>query len=204
MCVLCNILLLLLQEVVTRAYVLVGLAGHTATYRTWAKLLSRSLLGRCWQSSSGVPSCFVSRDVCVCVWVGSDLAFTLLYILGHGYISNPVSTSRQTTVQVKYGTLVILSCNSPQTNSIIPLFTFALHPSWPVMVCAFLLHQHHKRSGMRRGERGGEGKGQPPSPCTHTPNLLQLHLLHLPTANGQTHAPVNPNIASTTLVHTQI
>lgn len=96
--------------------------------------------------------------------------------------------------------LANLSYNPPQTNCSIclSLLTFAFHPSWPVMVCAFLLHQHHKRSGVRRGERGGEGKGQPPSPCTHTPNLLQLHLLHLPTANGQTHAPVNSNIASTT------
>ncbi|KAK3879098.1 hypothetical protein Pcinc_016307 [Petrolisthes cinctipes] len=88
----------------------------------------------------------------------------------------------ETSLKVSFGALL----------AVLVWCTFLL-----LMVCAFLLHQHHKRSGVRRGERGGEGKGQPPSPSAHTtPNLLQLHLLHLPMANGQTHAPVNPNIAN--------
>lgn len=38
-----NIPLLLLQEGVTRAFVLMDLADHIATYQTWVKLLSRFL-----------------------------------------------------------------------------------------------------------------------------------------------------------------
>ncbi|KAK3852262.1 hypothetical protein Pcinc_041146 [Petrolisthes cinctipes] len=75
-----------------------------------------------------------------------------------------------------------------------------------LLVCAFLLHQHHRRSSLRRGagdgrEAGGtqvEGdKGHVPhcpSP-PQTPNLLELQLLKPPRANGQPAWISNPNIA---------
>ncbi|KAK3863954.1 hypothetical protein Pcinc_030318, partial [Petrolisthes cinctipes] len=81
-----------------------------------------------------------------------------------------------------------------------------------LLVCAFLLHQHHKRSGMRRSDTatenkggGGTGKGEPPPPpCAHTPNLLQLQLLHPPTANGRTPSATNPNIADVDVLQVEV
>lgn len=83
----------------------------------------------------------------------------------------------------------------------------------PVLVCAFLLHQHHRRSSIRRGTGDGreaaagstqveEGdKNQvphctsPPQTTTHTISLLELQLLKPPRANGQPAWISNPNIA---------
>ncbi|XP_045129226.1 putative neural-cadherin 2 isoform X2 [Portunus trituberculatus] len=67
-----------------------------------------------------------------------------------------------------------------------------------LLVCAFLLHQHHKRSALRKcGElKNDSGKEQPATPCIHTPNLLELQLLQPPRANGQpAWTSKNPSIA---------
>ncbi|KAK4293598.1 hypothetical protein Pmani_033723 [Petrolisthes manimaculis] len=78
-------------------------------------------------------------------------------------------------------------------------------PTHPVLVCAFLLHQHHRRSSLRRGAGDGREAGTQvegdkghvphcPSP-PQTPNLLELQLLKPPRANGQPAWISNPNIA---------
>ncbi|KAG7163365.1 neural-cadherin 2-like 1, partial [Homarus americanus] len=70
-----------------------------------------------------------------------------------------------------------------------------------LLICAFLLHQHHKRSAVRRGMAGEvkENSGvkeETSPPSTHTPNLLELQLLKPPKANGQpAWTTKNPNIA---------
>ncbi|XP_071515440.1 putative neural-cadherin 2 isoform X1 [Panulirus ornatus] len=69
-----------------------------------------------------------------------------------------------------------------------------------LLICAFLLHQHHKRSALRRGMtaevKDNSVKEQSSSPSSHTPNLLELQLLQPPRANGQpAWTTVNPNIA---------
>ncbi|XP_050723500.1 putative neural-cadherin 2 isoform X2 [Eriocheir sinensis] len=69
-----------------------------------------------------------------------------------------------------------------------------------LLVCAFLLHQHHRRSALRRGMADAKDttvdcKGQVSPPCSHTPNLLELQLLKPPRANGQPAWARNPNIA---------
>lgn len=69
-----------------------------------------------------------------------------------------------------------------------------------LLICAFLLHQHHRRSSLRRGMADGKdstmnGKDQASTPCNHTPNLLELKLLKPPKANGQPAWTKNPNIA---------
>ncbi|XP_071516704.1 putative neural-cadherin 2 [Panulirus ornatus] len=73
-----------------------------------------------------------------------------------------------------------------------------------LLLCAFLLHQHHRRSTLRRG--GGAPGKHSNAPCKEpvsstgaggrTPNLLELQLLKPPGANG-TQPPwtKNPNIA---------
>ncbi|XP_069195930.1 putative neural-cadherin 2 [Procambarus clarkii] len=70
-----------------------------------------------------------------------------------------------------------------------------------LLICAFLLHQHHKRSALRRGVaaagvKEATGKEAPSPSCPHTPNLLELQLLKPPRANGQpAWTSRNPNIA---------
>ncbi|XP_037774593.1 neural-cadherin-like [Penaeus monodon] len=69
-----------------------------------------------------------------------------------------------------------------------------------LLICAFLLHQHHRRSALRRGmadvkENVMNCKEQAAAPCSHTPNLLELKLLKPPKANGQPAWSKNPNIA---------
>ncbi|XP_071548441.1 LOW QUALITY PROTEIN: putative neural-cadherin 2 [Panulirus ornatus] len=69
-----------------------------------------------------------------------------------------------------------------------------------LLMCAFLLHQHHRRSALRRGmadvkESVITCKEQASAPCNHTPNLLELKLLKPPKANGQPAWSKNPNIA---------
>ncbi|KAK8730317.1 hypothetical protein OTU49_008216, partial [Cherax quadricarinatus] len=69
-----------------------------------------------------------------------------------------------------------------------------------LLLCGFLLHQHHKRSVVRRGVgasvKDSVRKEDSSSPCTHTPNLLQLQLVKPPRANGQpAWTTRNPNIA---------
>ncbi|XP_071516734.1 putative neural-cadherin 2 [Panulirus ornatus] len=69
-----------------------------------------------------------------------------------------------------------------------------------LLICAFLLHQHHRRSALRRGMADGKEtsvncKEQVTPPCSHTPNLLELQLLKPPKANGQPACNKNPNIA---------
>ncbi|XP_042213434.1 putative neural-cadherin 2 [Homarus americanus] len=69
-----------------------------------------------------------------------------------------------------------------------------------LLICAFLLHQHHRRSALRRGGTGDKNhtvtcKEKVSPPCSHTPNLLELQLLKLPKANGQPAWAKNPNIA---------
>ncbi|KAG0728141.1 Neural-cadherin [Chionoecetes opilio] len=69
-----------------------------------------------------------------------------------------------------------------------------------LLVCAFLLHQNHRRAALRRGMADAKDtivdcKGQASPPCNHTPNLLELQLLKPPKANGQPAWAKNPNIA---------
>ncbi|XP_050723132.1 putative neural-cadherin 2 isoform X2 [Eriocheir sinensis] len=69
-----------------------------------------------------------------------------------------------------------------------------------LLVCAFLLHQHHRRAALRRGSSDGKDtavdcKGQVSPPCSHTPNLLELQLRKPPRANGHPAWTRNPNIA---------
>ncbi|KAG7160255.1 Neural-cadherin-like 14 [Homarus americanus] len=69
-----------------------------------------------------------------------------------------------------------------------------------LLICAFLLHQHHRRSALRRGAPNDKDdtvtcKEQVSPPCSHTPNLLELQLLKPPRANGQPAWTKNPNIA---------
>ncbi|XP_068212164.1 putative neural-cadherin 2 isoform X4 [Palaemon carinicauda] len=69
-----------------------------------------------------------------------------------------------------------------------------------LLICAFLLHQHHRRSALCRGmadikENMVNCREQSSSPCSHTPNLLELKLLKPPKANGQPAWNKNPNIA---------
>lgn len=83
-----------------------------------------------------------------------------------------------------------------------------------VLVCAFLLHQHHRRSSLRRGAGDGreaaagstqveESDKNKVAHCTspsqttttHTISLLELQLLKPPRANGQPAWISNPNIA---------
>ncbi|XP_069173551.1 uncharacterized protein [Procambarus clarkii] len=69
-----------------------------------------------------------------------------------------------------------------------------------MLICVFLLHQHHRRSALRRGaadnkEDAVSCKQQVSPPCNHTPNLLELQLLTPPKANGQPAWTKNPNIA---------
>lgn len=75
-----------------------------------------------------------------------------------------------------------------------------------VLVCAFLLHQHHRRAALRRGMADAKDttvdcKGQVSPPCSHTPNLLELQLLKPPRANGQPAWARNPNIAGNSILH---
>ncbi|XP_042237551.1 putative neural-cadherin 2 isoform X1 [Homarus americanus] len=70
-----------------------------------------------------------------------------------------------------------------------------------LLICAFLLHQHHRRSALRRGAPNDKDdtvtcKEQVSPPCSHTPNLLELQLLKPPRANGQPAWTKNPNIAA--------
>ncbi|XP_042240877.1 putative neural-cadherin 2 [Homarus americanus] len=71
-----------------------------------------------------------------------------------------------------------------------------------LLICAFLLHQHHRRSALRRGMADGKETSVSckeqvvPPPCSHaTPNLLELQLLKPPRTNGQPAWTSNPNIA---------
>ncbi|XP_069195696.1 putative neural-cadherin 2 [Procambarus clarkii] len=69
-----------------------------------------------------------------------------------------------------------------------------------LLICAFLLHQHHRRSALRRGaadnkEDAVSCEQQVSPPCNNTPNLLELQLLTPPKANGQPAWTKNPNIA---------
>ncbi|XP_042227979.1 putative neural-cadherin 2 isoform X2 [Homarus americanus] len=69
-----------------------------------------------------------------------------------------------------------------------------------LLICAFLLHQHHRRSALRRGmadvkENTMNCKEESSTPCNHTPSLLELKLLKPPKANGQPAWTKNPNIA---------
>ncbi|XP_069179248.1 uncharacterized protein [Procambarus clarkii] len=73
-------------------------------------------------------------------------------------------------------------------------------PPKTVLICAFLLHQHHRRSALRRGaadnkEDAVSCEQQVSPPCNNTPNLLELQLLTPPKANGQPAWTKNPNIA---------
>nr|XP_053637261.1 putative neural-cadherin 2 [Cherax quadricarinatus] len=76
-----------------------------------------------------------------------------------------------------------------------------------LLICAFLLHQHHhRRSALRKntGDANDDAKGsttsvtckkQVASPCSHTPNLLELQLMNPPGDKGQPPWTKNPNIA---------
>lgn len=74
-----------------------------------------------------------------------------------------------------------------------------------VLVCAFLLHQHHRRAALRKSladVKGGtvDCKGQGSPPPNHTPNLLELQIQKPPRANGQPAWVKNINIAGTVCV----
>ncbi|XP_069941535.1 putative neural-cadherin 2 isoform X3 [Cherax quadricarinatus] len=69
-----------------------------------------------------------------------------------------------------------------------------------LLICAFLLHQHNRRSALRRGmadvkESTMNCKEESAGPCNHTPSLLELQLLKPPKANGQPACIKQPNIA---------
>ncbi|XP_069195841.1 putative neural-cadherin 2 [Procambarus clarkii] len=69
-----------------------------------------------------------------------------------------------------------------------------------LLIFAFLLHQHHRRSALRRGAADNKEDAvscdqQVSPPCNNTPNLLELQLLTPPKANGQPAWTKNPNIA---------
>ncbi|XP_063872461.1 putative neural-cadherin 2 [Scylla paramamosain] len=73
-----------------------------------------------------------------------------------------------------------------------------------LLVCAVLLHQHHRRSALRRGTGDGKESTTPaetkghvspsPSDC-HAPYLLELRLLAPPRGNRPASWSTNPNIA---------
>ncbi|MPC26555.1 Neural-cadherin [Portunus trituberculatus] len=70
----------------------------------------------------------------------------------------------------------------------------------PVLVCAFLLHQHHRRTSLRKcvvdAKDSSEGcKGQVSPMCSHTPNLLELQLLKPSRPSNHPSWTRNPNIA---------
>nr|XP_045618159.1 putative neural-cadherin 2 [Procambarus clarkii] len=78
-----------------------------------------------------------------------------------------------------------------------------------LLICAFLLHQHHRRSALRRGaadnkEDAVSCKQQVSPPCNHTPNLLELQLLTPPKANGQPAWTKNPNIADVDVLQVEV
>ncbi|XP_050723127.1 putative neural-cadherin 2 isoform X2 [Eriocheir sinensis] len=78
-----------------------------------------------------------------------------------------------------------------------------------LLVCAFLLHQHHRRAALRRGmtdskDTNVDCKGQVSPPCSHTPNLLELQLLKPPRANGQPAWTRNPNIADVDVLQVDV
>ncbi|XP_045584423.2 putative neural-cadherin 2 isoform X2 [Procambarus clarkii] len=69
-----------------------------------------------------------------------------------------------------------------------------------LLVCAFLLHQHNRRSALRRGmadikENVLNCKDEQSTPCNHMPSLLELQLLKPPKANGQPACVRSSNIA---------
>ncbi|KAK8399370.1 hypothetical protein O3P69_003469 [Scylla paramamosain] len=91
-----------------------------------------------------------------------------------------------------------------QTSLKLPMGVLVTIVVWCIflvlLVCAFLLHQHHRRAALRRGMTDAKDatvdcKGQVSSPCNHTPNLLELQLLKPPKSNGQPAWARNPNIA---------
>ncbi|XP_063876230.1 putative neural-cadherin 2 [Scylla paramamosain] len=69
-----------------------------------------------------------------------------------------------------------------------------------LLVCAFLLHQHHRRTALRRGmadakDTTGDCKGKVSPLCRHTPNLLELQVQKPPRPSSQPTWARNPNIA---------
>ncbi|KAG7159878.1 Neural-cadherin-like 16 [Homarus americanus] len=77
-----------------------------------------------------------------------------------------------------------------------------------LLICAFLLHQHHRRSALRRGAPDNKTntpcKEQVSPPCNHTPNLLELQVLKPPGANGEPPWTKNPNIANVDVLRVQV
>uniref|UniRef100_A0A0P4W7D6 EGF-like domain-containing protein n=1 Tax=Scylla olivacea TaxID=85551 RepID=A0A0P4W7D6_SCYOL len=91
-----------------------------------------------------------------------------------------------------------------QTSLKLPMGVLVTIVVWCIflilLVCAFLLHQHHRRAALRRGmadakDNAMDCKGHVAPPCSHTPNLLEMQLLKPPRANGQPAWTRNPNIA---------
>ncbi|KAK7071119.1 hypothetical protein SK128_019333 [Halocaridina rubra] len=72
-----------------------------------------------------------------------------------------------------------------------------------LLICAFLLHHHNRRSALRKGmipevkeqQQMVNCKEHSSPPCNHTPNPLELKLLEPPKANGQAAWNKNLNIA---------
>ncbi|KAK8750488.1 hypothetical protein OTU49_014861, partial [Cherax quadricarinatus] len=77
-----------------------------------------------------------------------------------------------------------------------------------LLICAFLLHQHHRRSALRRGasheKEDTVSCKEQVSPCSRTPNLLELQLLKPPRANGQPAWTKNPNIADVDVLQVEV
>ncbi|KAG0724578.1 putative neural-cadherin 2 [Chionoecetes opilio] len=76
-------------------------------------------------------------------------------------------------------------------------------PSHPVLVCAVLLHQHHRRSALRRGTGDGKECTTPTEPKEHVspshsdghpPYLLELRVLSPPRSTRQSSWSTNPSI----------
>ncbi|KAK3862264.1 hypothetical protein Pcinc_031852 [Petrolisthes cinctipes] len=98
-------------------------------------------------------------------------------------------------------------CHLPdvgQTSLKLPLGVLVTIVVWCIffvlLLCAFLLHQHHRRSSLRKTMADVKGstvdcRGQGSPPCTHTPNLLELQIQKPPKANGQPAWAKNVNIA---------
>ncbi|KAG0722457.1 Neural-cadherin [Chionoecetes opilio] len=107
-------------------------------------------------------------------------------------------------------------CHLPddgQTSLKLPVALLVTIVVWCIflvlLVCAFLLHQNHRRAALRRGMADAKDttvdcKGQVSPPCNHTPNLLELQLLKPPKANGQPAWARNPNIADVDVLQVDV
>ncbi|XP_063876237.1 putative neural-cadherin 2 isoform X2 [Scylla paramamosain] len=91
-----------------------------------------------------------------------------------------------------------------QTSLKLPVGILVTSIVWSIffilLVCAFLLHQHHRRTALRKcmvdaKDTSEDCKGQVSPLCSHTPNLLELQLLKPSRASNHPTWARNLNIA---------